>query len=141
MENTQEMLKLMQQMEKANRRQVFFAGLQCLFSLTAAICCAVLLVTVVKLMPQVQELALRMDTILTNIDTVTQELAAVDLGQMVQNVDSLVSDVGILVGDSQSAVNEAMTKLNTLDLEALNQAIKDLSDVIEPLAKFANLFK
>ena len=31
-------------------------------------------------------------------------------------------------------------KLNIIDFETLNQAIEDLADVVEPLAKFFNVF-
>ena len=53
---------------------------------------------------------------------------------MVDNVDSLV-----ITG--QQSLQQTMDKLNTIDFDALNQAIDDLSSVIEPLAKLSNLFK
>jgi hypothetical protein len=60
---------------------------------------------------------------------------------MVENVDALVSNVDGLVAISQEGVEQAMEKLNGIDFEALNQAIQDLSDVIEPIANFFNTFK
>ena len=140
MENNQEMQKWMEQMERSNRQQVRYARLQCFFSFAAALCCAALLFAVIRVLPQVQQitgqvqdLAVQAETVLTNLETVTNELAAVDLGSMVTNVDSLVSS-------SQEGVEQALGKINSLDIDSLNQAIADLSEVVEPLAKFFKAF-
>ena len=81
------------------------------------------------------------ETVLANLETVTAELAESDLSGMVENVDALVSNVDGLVSTSQDGVEQTIAKLNGIDFEALNQAIQDLSDVIEPIANFFNTFK
>ena len=141
MENTQKLMDLLEQMEKANRKQVAYARLQFIFSVIAAICCILLLLAGVKVLPQLQEAALQAETVLTNLETVTTELAQADLIGMVENVDALVTNVDGLVGTSQEGVEQAMAKINAIDFDALNDAIQDLSDVIEPIAKFFNTFK
>ena len=141
MENTQKLMDLLEQMEKANRKQVAYARLQFVFSVIAAICCILLLLAGVKVLPQLQEAALQAETVLTNLETVTTELAQADLIGMVENVDALVTNVDGLVGTSQEGVEQTMAKINAIDFDALNDAIKDLSDVIEPIAKFFNTFK
>ena len=141
MENNQKLMDLLEQMEKANRKQVAYARLQFIFSVIAAICCILLLLAGVKVLPQLQEAALQAETVLTNLETVTTELAQADLIGMVENVDALVTNVDGLVGTSQEGVEQAMAKINAIDFDALNDAIKDLSDVIEPIAKFFNTFK
>jgi hypothetical protein len=50
-----------------------------------------------------------------------------DLGAMVQNVDELVVTT--------------REGLGAIDFKMLNQAIEDLADVVEPLAKFFNVFQ
>lgn len=141
MDNNQKLMDLLEQMEKANRKQVAYARLQFVFSVIAAICCILLLLAGVKILPQLQEAALQAETVLTNLETVTTELAQADLIGMVENVDALVTNVDGLVGTSQVGVEQAMAKINAIDFDALNDAIKDLSDVIEPIAKFFNTFK
>ena len=141
MDNNQKLMDLLEQMEKANRKQVAYARLQFVFSVIAAICCILLLLAGVKVLPQLQEAALQAETVLTNLETVTTELAQADLIGMVENVDALVTNVDGLVGTSQVGVEQAMAKINAIDFDALNDAIKDLSDVIEPIAKFFNTFK
>ena len=73
------------------------------------------------------------ETIMDNMETVTQALADADLGTMVENVNTLAAE-------SQTVVNDAMEKLDTIDIDTLNKAIQDLSDVVEPLAKVSKIF-
>ena len=141
MESNQKMMELLERMEKANRKQVAYARLQFLFAAVAAICCAVLLFFGLKILPQLQEAAVQAETVLSNLESVTTELAQADLSGMVENVDVLVTNVDGLVGTSQTAVEQTMTKINSVDFEALNDAIEDLSAVIEPIANFFNTFK
>ena len=140
MEN-ERVLKLLEQMEKSNRKQALYARLQFIFSALAAVCCIAMLICVVKVLPQLQDAVVRADAVLTNLETVTTELAESDLIGMVQNVDSLVENVDGLVSTSQAGVEQAIEKINGIDFDALNDAIKDLSSVIEPIAKFFKTFK
>lgn len=140
MDQNQKLLELLEEMKKNSRRQVFYARMQFILTVVAAICCAVLLFTGLKVLPGLQEALLQAETVLSNLETVTTELAQSDLRGMVENVDTLVSDVGGLVTTSQEGVEQTMAKINAIDFEALNKAIKDLSDVIEPIAKFFNRF-
>lgn len=141
MENDQKLLKLIEDMEKANRKQVTYARLQFIFSIVAAVCCMVLLLSGMKVLPRLQETAAQAEVVLSNLETVTSELADSNLSSMVENVDALVENVDGLVSTSQSGVEQTIEKINAIDFEALNAAIKDLSDVIEPIAKFFNTFK
>ena len=133
MEMNHEMQALMEKIEKSNRQQVNFARIQCVFSVVAAVCCLLLLLTVAKIVPDIRELsgeisgiAAQAETVLTNLETVSDELAAADLEGLVTDVDSLVAS--------------SLEKITAIDIETLNKAIKDLAEVIEPLAKVASIF-
>ena len=65
--------------------------------------------------------------LLANLELVTTQLAGMDLGAMVQNVDELVVTT--------------REGLGAIDFKMLNQAIEDLADVVEPLAKFFDVFQ
>lgn len=52
---------------------------------------------------------------------------------MVENVDELTAS-------SQKNIKEAVEKLNSIDFDTLNKAIENLAAVVEPLAKFFNVF-
>lgn len=140
-----------QTLEKLLYKQNRYAKWQCILTAAAALCCVGIFVLALTLMPQIQavteqmntvltdleavtgQLEGEMDTILSNLNTATDELARADLEGMVADVDSFVTT-------GQEAVEQATEKLNIIDFETLNQAIEDLADVVEPLAKFFNVF-
>lgn len=134
MENEQRILQLLEQLEKSNQKKVLYARLQFIFTVVAAICCVVLMVSGMNVLPLLEEAAGQAEIVLDNLETVTSQLAEADLSGMVENVDSLVST-------SQVGVEQTIEKLNEIDFEALNKAIKDLSDVIEPIARFFKTFR
>ncbi len=140
METNPEMAAWMEKMEKSSRTQARCAKWQLVFSLIGAVCCALVLVLVLSLLPQVQEFTLQMqelgtqaETVLTNLEAVSAELKDAGLAEMVDNVDSLVTS-------SQEGLEQALEKINTMDIDTLNAAIKNLSAVIDPLAKFFKVF-
>jgi len=133
MEDKQELKELLERLDQSNRQQAKYARWQCVFSIASAVCVVGLFILVYTLMPQVQELTTQTEVVLKNLTEVTDQLAGMDLGAMVENVDELVIT-------SQAGVEQAMNTLNSIDFDTLNQAIEDLSNVIEPLAKFFNIF-
>ena len=134
MEDKKDLQELLERLDQSNRQQAKYARWQCIFSVAAAVCCVGLFVLVYHLMPEVRSLTNQMETVLTNLELVTDQLAGMDLGNMVRNVDDLVVT-------TQEGVEQTMNRLNSIDFETLNQAIKNLSDVVQPLAKFFNTFR
>ena len=134
MEDKKDLQELLERLDQSNRQQAKYARWQCIFSVAAAVCCVGLFVLVYHLMPEVRSLTNQMETVLTNLELVTDQLAGMDLGSMVRNVDDLVVT-------TQEGVEQTMKRLNSIDFETLNQAIKNLSDVVQPLAKFFNTFR
>lgn len=139
---------LLEEIKKGNDKQILYARMQCIFSVIAALCCLIVLIVGLKILPDLQTAVAQAETVLTNLESVTTELAKTDLGNMVENVDSLVKnvdsliqDVGKLVHTSQDGVEQTMGKIDAIDFETLNKAIENLSKVIEPIAKFFNVFK
>ena len=134
-----------------NKKMTSYARWQCIFTAVAAVCCVGVFAVILTVVPQVRAVAGQLetvltdletvtgtlngelDTILTNLDTVTRELAQADLKGMVADVDSFVTT-------GQGAVEQVTEKLDIMDFETLNRAIEDLADVVEPLARFFNVF-
>jgi len=134
-----------------NKKMTSYARWQCIFTAVAAVCCVGVFAVILTVVPQVRAVAGQLetvltdletvtgtlngelDTILTNLDSVTRELAAADLEGMVADVDAFVTT-------GQSAVEQATEKLSIIDFETMNKAIADLADVVEPLARFFNVF-
>lgn len=141
MDQDQKMLELLEEIKKGNTKQVLFARLQCIFSIVAALCCVIVLVLGLKILPELRTSVTQAEAVLSNLEDVTTELAKMDLGSMVENVDGLVKNVDDLVTTSQSGVEQTMDKINAIDFETLNKAIEDLSEVIAPIANFFNGFR
>jgi len=134
MEEKHDLQELLHRLDESNRQQAKYAKWQCILSIAAAVCCVGLFALVWTLMPQVRELTGQMESVLTNLEIVTDQLAGMDLGSMVKNVDALVTT-------SQAGVEQTMEKLGSIDFDALNRAIDDLSAVVEPLARFFGVFR
>ena len=141
MDQDQKMLELLEEIKKGNTKQVLFARLQCIFSIVAALCCVIILLLGLKILPEIRTSVTQAETVLSNLEDVTTELAKMDLGTMVENVDGLVKNVDDLVTTSQRGVEQTMDKINAIDFETLNKAIEDLSEVIAPIANFFNGFR
>ena len=144
MVNNQELLL---RLEKHTRLQLLFTKILCILCALAVVCSLVLMFAVTGapaellelaqplqgLTAQLQDLAQEAETVMTDLGIVAEALASADLGSIVENVN-------MLAAESQSAVADAMAKLDTIDIEALNKAIKDLAAVVEPLAKVSKIF-
>lgn len=146
--------ELLLKLEKNSRQQALLGKILCVLCAAVLVCSLVMTVAVTgaasQLMAvvtplqnvagqiedvagQVQAMTGQAETIMDNMEIVTQTLADADLGTMVENVN-------VLAAESQSVVSDAMEKLDTIDIDTLNKAIQDLSDVVEPLAKVSKLF-
>lgn len=140
MDQEQKLISLLESIEKSNRKQATFARLQMVLSLMSVLCCVALLIAGLTFLPKIQAIVTEAETIVTNMEALTTELAKTEFTDVVNNINSLVSNVDDLVTTSQQGVEDTMTKINAIDFDALNQAIQDLSNVIEPLAKVVKRF-
>ena len=141
MGNEQKLQELMERIEASTRKQSRYALFQLIFTVLTSAAFIMLLLIVVRILPQLQETVNQAEIVLGNLESVTNELANSDLTGMVKDIDALVANVDGLVTTSQQGVTEAVGKINAINFDALNDAIKDLSEVIEPIAKFFKSFK
>lgn len=140
MEENKETLELLRKIERSSRIQIYSGYVRTGLMLVCAVCMAALVVMVFRLMPQINEILAQaqhafnqVGTVLDYLEQTSYQLSQVDLQGMVSNVDGLVST-------GQQSLEASMEKLNGVDFEALNKAIKDLAAVIEPLAKMTKVF-
>ena len=127
MNQQNELQIILERMEKYSRKQLLHARLQTVFSIVCALFCGILLLKLLQFIPQLESLVAQAEVLLRDLNAVTKELAKLDLSLMVENINDLVTT-------SQAGVEDALTKINDIDFSALNQAVKDLSDVVKPLA-------
>lgn len=140
MDQEQKLISLLESIEKTNRKQATFARLQMILSIISVICCIVLLIAGLTFLPKIQAIVTEAEKIVNNMEALTTELAKTEFTDVVDNINSLVSNVDELVATSQQGVEQTMSKINAIDFDALNSAIEDLSNVIEPLAKVVKRF-
>lgn len=135
MEENRETLELLRKIERNSRMQTWSGYVRTGLMLVCAVCMAVLVGMLYRLMPQIHEILgqarqtfAQVGTVLDYLEQTSYQLSQVDLQGMVSNVDALVSS-------GQQSLETSMEKLNSVDFEALNKAIQDLSAVIQPLAR------
>jgi len=135
------MLELLEKLNTTTRKQARYVKLQCLFMLITAGCFVGIFLLVRDFLPQIQSLLAQlpgmmeqMELVLSNMEQVTSELAAVDFSATVDGINNMVAT-------GQTSLQETVAKLNTIDFDALNLAIENLSDVVTPLANFFGKFK
>ena len=140
MEENKETLELLRKIERSSRMQTYSGYVRTGLMLVCAVCMTALVVMVFRLMPQINEILAQaqhafnqVGTVLDYLEQTSYQLSQVDLQGMVSNVDGLVTT-------GQQSLEASMEKLNGVDFEALNKAIKDLAAVIEPLAKMTKVF-
>ncbi len=130
--NQEEHNKEMAQTEKA---QLKYQKLSFVMSALSAVIMAVILIIVIGLasyiVPKVDTIYTSTMKNLNNLEELTTELNEAHLSETVNNINNLTLNA---TGD----LSKAMSKLNSIDLETLNQSIQALHDIIEPMAK---LFK
>lgn len=135
--SAEEFRDMLEDLRKSNQEQADYAKRAWIMSLISTIAVMIVAVFIIVygafLMPKVNRMLAEAETSLQNIETITNEVAKVDF-------EGLIDDVGGLVTTTEKDLEKTMEKIDAIDFEELNQAIKDLGDVIEPLANFFNGF-
>lgn len=118
MEYNQYSSSVLEQLEKNSRKQVLFAGIQCVLSIAAVVLCLVLLLVVARVVPQIQEMA--------------EQVSA-----LAEQAETTLANVDALAVSSQTGMEQIVEKIGALDIETLNEAIQNLADAVAPLANLA----
>lgn len=133
-----EFCAMMERIEASNAGQETYAKKQYHMSrITASasiIILGIVLYTASVLIPKINVTYQNMELIMEDLQTITSELAEADIGKMIEDVDELAVR-------SQENIGRAMEKVNAIDIEGLNRAIKNLSDAVRPFADFFNKFR
>ena len=141
MDEQKQMVELLHKIEESNRKQLMYARIQCIAAVVAVVCFAGIYFLIKDFLPQISAIiteipgvVAQMESVLGNLELVTKELTTVDFAGMIDGVN-------VLVATGQEGLQETVTKLNSIDFEALNKAIATLTEVIDPLAKFFKVFR
>ncbi len=77
----------------------------------------------------------KMQDVADNLAVVSQELEDADLPALVEKTTTLIEDGQQTIDGASVALEETLAKVKSLDLDTLNDAIGDLSAIIDPLAR------
>ena len=83
----------------------------------------------------------KIDQVVESLTQVSSQLALMDWETMGANINDLAVQAQESLVIAEEALAKAGKTIDEMDIEALNQAIRDLQAAIEPMAKFAKLFK
>lgn len=137
MENNNDNSSMLSRIEASNAGQEKYARKQYRMALISMISnvavLGIVIFITITLLPKVNSALRSLNYIMNDMQSITSELSEVDF-------DRMVDDVNTLVNDSNDSLSDAMKKLNSIDFETLNKAIRNLNDTVEPLAKFFNRF-
>ena len=125
----QELLEELLAVEKKQTRSI---RILMLANLVLVIAVLVMLGTVI---PRITSMVENAETSLAYV----QDLAG-RAEESLDGIDVMVGNANSVLTENANGMTEALDHFNAVDFDGLNGAIKDLSDAISPLAKFARMF-
>ena len=141
--STQELLAEILKYQKRSSRVTRVAAFAVIFIVAVFAAAFVLLIpNAVGFMDHARNSLSEIDKIIAETDTIVADLNSIteEVSGLVSQANVLIDNSNNMVEDNTEAVTETINKLNNMDFETLNKAIKDLSDVVEPMANFFNRF-
>ena len=109
------------------------------FSKITAIC-AITLVIIIAVV-----LALVVPKAIKTLDDIDRTVVAAESSlKKIDDMSESLKETGIMMNEfmngNMETFGEALDKLNSVDIDTLNEAIKDLKAAVEPFAKMVNMF-
>lgn len=128
---------LLTEWKAAEEERKEYARKQFYLSAVTAVCALLILGIILSayltIVPRAKTAIDEIQTVSKDFGTVSNKLAKVDIEKLVGHVDEMAVT-------SEQNMQEAMEKINEIDIDGLNAAIKGLSDVVTPFARFMNRF-
>lgn len=62
------------------------------------------------------------------------------IDSLAATAEEALTTANALITDNADTAGSMMEKFNSVDFDSLNKAIKDLSDIVEPMARVTNFF-
>ncbi len=137
MEERDRLERMMEQLIETEEERKKYARKQFyMLAVMAACTTAVFLLaffTYVSLVPKFKSSAAEIETAAKELHVISRQLSEADLAGLVKHVDQMAVT-------GEEGVKEALEKIESIDIDELNHAIKSLSDVVSPLAKLMGRF-
>ena len=125
------LIELLKEQKKASKRSLITA-----ISLVAI--CLIFGAAVLVIVPKVNATLNNAYQAIDNIEAVVAnaDKAIGSVEKSLDGIDQMVKNVDKVVVDNTDSVSKTVDRMSSIDIASLNKSIKDLSDIIEPLAKF-----
>jgi len=91
---------------------------------------------VFRLMNEVDALVNSAETLVTTAETTLEEISV-----MTESLTETSTGLNAFITDNSQTMADAISDLETIDVDTLNQAINDLHDAVAPFANLMNRFK
>lgn len=86
--------------------------------------------------PKMFQLMNEADELVTSAETALTEISA-----MTTNITETSTGMNTFITENSQTISDAISGINEIDIETLNEAIQDLKDAVEPFANLMNRFK
>lgn len=131
---------LLKELVSNSKKQLFYTRIAALFAVVAVaaliICLSILVPYVVRTVNQANEVMAKASGTIELVDTAIESVT-----EMSKSITAMGNNMDTFITENAESVEKVMKKLDEIDFEGLNSAIKDLGDVVEPLANFFGKFK
>ena len=131
---------LLEELVNNSQKQLFYERVRTVAALVIAVSIVMGIVLVVpKALVTVQKAN---DFMEQASETIILANAAIEsVTSMSESITTMGDNMDTFITDNSETMTEVMEKIEGIDFEGLNSAIKDLGDVVEPLANFFGKFK
>lgn len=132
--------ELLKELVANSKKQLFYSRIAAFAALAAA---AVLIICLIRIVPPVLKTVNQVNDIMVQVSETIElaDTAIENVTQMSLAITDMGNNMDTFITENAESVEQIMQKLDQIDFEGLNSAIKDLGDVVEPLANFFGRFR
>ncbi len=120
---------LMSVLVKLQKKQLFY-------NRVIAALLLIFVIALLCLLPSLFKTLKTAETTLTNANE-----AILQATDAIEQAKTTLEDVSKFATDGSAGLSESLEKIQAIDIESLNKDIENLGAVVEPMAKFFNVFK
>lgn len=130
----------LEELVKNSRKQLFYDRIKTLAALVIA---AGVIYCAIMVLPSVMNTVQHANQVMAQVsETITLADEAIEsITEMSESITDMGDNMDTFITENAESVEEVMKKIEAVDFENLNKAIKDLGDVVEPFANFFGKFK
>ena len=134
------MIDGIQEQTQILKKQLFYERMRTLATLVIA---AGMIICIVIVLPVILTTVQRAnDIMLQASETIVLADAAIEsITEMSATITEMGDNMDAFITENSESIADVMKKVEAVDFETLNKAIKDLGDVVEPFANFFGRFK